>query len=135
MAQPEGTCSKCGICGVAYDYDARVPLVLHCGHTFCKQCIEQWARQKGHVECFIDKRLDSRDVCQLPRNFALVDSARLDVAAAAMLHGLHISNAVLLAEGDLVLTDRQLGSGASGCVLEGSYNDKTVSVKLHEVSN
>ena len=30
---------KCEICKSKYDYDTHRPLVVKCGHTFCKKCI------------------------------------------------------------------------------------------------
>lgn len=30
---------KCKICKSHFDIDQRSPLVIKCGHTFCKQCI------------------------------------------------------------------------------------------------
>jgi hypothetical protein len=30
---------ECGICATTYNGDFRQPLMLECGHTFCKECL------------------------------------------------------------------------------------------------
>lgn len=36
----------CGICAGVF----RKPLVTHCGHTFCEQCLERWLNATSHVD-------------------------------------------------------------------------------------
>uniref|UniRef100_A0A914DLL8 RING-type domain-containing protein n=1 Tax=Acrobeloides nanus TaxID=290746 RepID=A0A914DLL8_9BILA len=40
----------CGICGENYTNDKFAPITLHCGHTFCRNCIDQLGKDK-HVPC------------------------------------------------------------------------------------
>lgn len=127
MANNQLEVVKCSICDDPYDANSRTPLVLKCGHTFCKRCITQGFQQKGFIQCFVDRLREDRSLSHLPTNFALVDAARLDVAAAAMLRGLNINQRILLDERNLQLTDRSLGSGGFGTVVEGLYNDRPVS--------
>lgn len=36
----------CGICAGVF----RKPLVTHCGHTFCEECLERWMSATSHVD-------------------------------------------------------------------------------------
>mmetsp|Transcript_8611 Transcript_8611/g.16886 ORF Transcript_8611/g.16886 Transcript_8611/m.16886 type:complete len:336 (+) Transcript_8611:700-1707(+) len=63
---------KCVICFEKYDAEARRPLMLQCGHSFCKDCL---VRIDNHVaitcpSCRLD---DHRSIDRLPVNYALRD--------------------------------------------------------------
>ncbi|XP_030277163.1 nuclear factor 7, brain-like [Sparus aurata] len=47
----------------------REPVVLSCSHSFCKDCLQSWWRQKQTQECPVCKRRSSRD--QPPVNLVL----------------------------------------------------------------
>lgn len=118
---------ECETCSLQFDLGTRAPLVLQCGHTFCKACITRNTETRGSVQCPKDRSVDSRQVSQLPRNFALVDSLKLDLEAAAASRGLNVGRELWLDERELELSSTKLGSGASGQVVEGTYQDKPVS--------
>lgn len=121
---------ECEICACPYDLEEQVPNVLQCGHTFCKRCITRDSERRGHVQCHIDRSKEHRDVAQLPRNFALVDGFKLELAAIALNQGVDVGGMLWLDERDLQLTERSLGSGATCSVVEGCYQDKPVSTVL-----
>uniref|UniRef100_UPI0037E89149 E3 ubiquitin-protein ligase TRIM35-like isoform X2 n=1 Tax=Semicossyphus pulcher TaxID=241346 RepID=UPI0037E89149 len=47
----------------------RDPVVLSCSHSFCKDCLKSWWRQRPTRECPVCKRRSSKD--EPPRNLAL----------------------------------------------------------------
>lgn len=120
---------KCEICDEAFDLETRSPLVLQCGHTFCKWCLTQSVNRSGYVQCFVDRIRDDRGLAELPKNFALVDSAKLDQQIAARIRGIHLGRDLWLDERELELTNRSLGSGATGQVVEGVYKERPVSLR------
>jgi hypothetical protein len=64
----------CNICFERYDEDARVPLILKCGHTVCKECAKQLACEFLDKKCPFDKTyLDYRNVDTLKKNFSVLD--------------------------------------------------------------
>ena len=38
---------KCDICNAKYDYNIHRPLIVKCGHTFCKNCIYYSSKSKN----------------------------------------------------------------------------------------
>jgi hypothetical protein len=44
----------CMICKTLYDADSHLPLVLGCGHSFCKSCLESEFKN-GLVKCILEK--------------------------------------------------------------------------------
>ncbi|XP_042366944.1 nuclear factor 7, brain-like [Plectropomus leopardus] len=55
-------------CPVCHDV-FRDPVVLSCGHNFCKDCLKSWWTQKQTQECPVCKRRSSKE--EPPFNFAL----------------------------------------------------------------
>ncbi|MGH0158537.1 UNVERIFIED_CONTAM: hypothetical protein FKN15_060915 [Acipenser sinensis] len=45
------------------------PVTLHCNHSFCKACLDQWWKEKRALECPVCRRRSSME--ELPLNFAL----------------------------------------------------------------
>lgn len=117
---------KCGLCDYPYNLEDRVPLVLPCGHTCCKNCLAQYAERIGHVQCPWDRERSSRSLEKLPKNFALIEAANLDQLATALGHGIKLDENFMLDERELKVLGNSLGRGATGQVLEGMYKDKPV---------
>ena len=58
---------KCPSCSEQYDRTTRLPLVLICGHTLCKECA-----QVSRV-CPIDQKEDPRSLPQISHSYHLLD--------------------------------------------------------------
>ena len=63
-SRPEEDC----LCPVCRDFYSD-PIILLCGHSFCKNCIHEWWTQKGSKTCPVCKEMFSLD--RPPRNVAL----------------------------------------------------------------
>jgi len=113
--------------------------VLQCGHTVCKSCLQQMGQP---IRCLYDRSVDERAVSGLPTNHTLVDALRLDLVTA--YKGLMPSSSssgssaqvarLWLDDTALQLSSTVLGHGATGHVVEGSYEGRPVSVQLHHAS-
>ncbi|XP_049430104.1 nuclear factor 7, ovary-like [Epinephelus fuscoguttatus] len=55
-------------CSVCQDI-FKDPVILSCSHSFCKDCLQSWWREKQTRECPVCKRRHSQEI--LPPNFAL----------------------------------------------------------------
>ncbi|XP_071512780.1 uncharacterized protein [Panulirus ornatus] len=65
----------CWVCAEEYWTGVREPLMLPCGHTFCRQCISSLI-QARRVECPVCRRkYPSLSVNNLPKNFAVLNIA------------------------------------------------------------
>ncbi|KAL4224023.1 Zinc ion binding [Mactra antiquata] len=60
---------SCPICYNVYNEQLYRPISLACGHTVCKTCLSKFQQQK---KCPFDQSMISRDIDQLPANFALL---------------------------------------------------------------
>ncbi|CAL8393619.1 unnamed protein product [Gadus morhua 'NCC'] len=56
------------LCPVCHDL-YRDPILLMCGHSFCRNCIQEWRTQKGIKTCPVCQKMCSFDLP--PRNLAL----------------------------------------------------------------
>ena len=66
---------KCQLCNEEYDTDEKKPLILNCGHSFCKQCITNIITQKtySNLKCPLDqKELYSNEISSYKINYSLL---------------------------------------------------------------
>ncbi|XP_034546888.1 E3 ubiquitin-protein ligase TRIM39-like [Notolabrus celidotus] len=63
------SCSEEDLCCPVCKEVFRHPVILSCSHSFCKDCLLSWWREKPTQECPVCKRRSSRTY--LPRNLAL----------------------------------------------------------------
>jgi hypothetical protein len=118
-----------------YDVSRRQPLVLQCGHSFCKACLRKMYQP---LVCPTCRKTERRLVSNLPRNYGLVDAARLDLTAAFSCLEVGSSSElqrILLDDRELRLSDVAIGSGATRTVVEGSYEGQPVSAAQQCVGN
>jgi hypothetical protein len=67
-------------------------------------------------------------VSLLPRNMAHIDAHRLDLQQLlAQSSGISIGTGLFVDERELVLSNKELGSGATGKVVEGKFRGRLVS--------
>lgn len=134
---------ECAVCLGPFNVCDRLPLVLQCGHTYCSSCV---SKLHDPIRCPLCGKVDSRAAAQLPRNYGLVDAAKLDISA--LLGGLAAREAgsssnrdtcddstrqllkLWLNESDLRLSDNVLGRGATAQVVEGTYAGHPVSTNV-----
>ena len=67
---------ECKICSVTYNTTDRKPLVLPCGHTFCKVTISDLInkKQQGAIICPFDNKIHPCNIADdIPTNFGLQD--------------------------------------------------------------
>lgn len=63
---------ECIICKEPYNQNNRVPIILTCGHTFCKVCVHKMAQHTQYIRCPIDRKFEARDLSSLNINYAIV---------------------------------------------------------------
>jgi len=61
----------CPICMERFNDSRRPPLILGCGHTFCRECLTYLHQSKQELKCPQCNKVDSRSVGELPKNFIL----------------------------------------------------------------
>lgn len=62
---------SCPICMNRFNEGRQVPLVLGCGHTFCRDCLTSLASTKRQLRCPTCNRSETIQVTDLPRNYVL----------------------------------------------------------------
>ena len=71
---------QCTICFNGYETLTREPIVVQCGHTFCRECLVEYFNRKRErnkkVECPLCNKvvLKRMDVGLLPKNYAVLDA-------------------------------------------------------------
>ena len=82
-----GVALACKLCEESYGEDEpRMPVVLACGHTFCRECLEGWAAKSdivfvaaggggSGVSCPTCRSVCSVAVEDLPINYGVLDGA------------------------------------------------------------
>ena len=63
----------CDICFEEYNDHNRLPVQLHCGHTFCKNCLLDLKARHSILECPHDRTEETRDILQISRNYLVLD--------------------------------------------------------------
>lgn len=58
----------CPICFHEFNSTHQIPLVLHCGHTFCSSCIKSSERRMGALQCSLCRALDYREFSIMKKN-------------------------------------------------------------------
>ena len=91
----------CTICNDLFDQGGKCPLVLPCGHTFCRECTERLAAS-GRRECPNDKQAflpSSGGVHNVPKNHALLRLIASQIATprAAAADEVHEAREALVA--------------------------------------
>lgn len=62
---------ECSICLENFDRELKLPILLECGHTFCKSCLD--TTLLGHSFCPIDNSPLSKHLSQYKPNYSLLE--------------------------------------------------------------
>ena len=65
--------TDCPICLERYNKTEKVPKILNCGHTFCKECLIKLKNKYGKLECSICRENIKNDPEQLITNRTIFD--------------------------------------------------------------
>ncbi|XP_038046230.1 uncharacterized protein LOC119720576 isoform X2 [Patiria miniata] len=130
---------SCPVCYNEFDESVRRPISLGCGHTVCKMCLGQLHRK----QCPFDQTEITRDIDELPANYALLQLVGAELAQEqedrlprSIVNGYlrHYAAAKSCVE-DLAWYLKPLGkaasassSSASGCALSKPMQRKLVAL-------
>ncbi|OMJ66646.1 hypothetical protein SteCoe_36446 [Stentor coeruleus] len=64
---------ECPICSEVFNKNLRVPLVLLCGHTVCKKCVNDLFSIKKTIICPLDRKTDSRQISQISFSYTILE--------------------------------------------------------------
>mmetsp|Transcript_20330 Transcript_20330/g.37957 ORF Transcript_20330/g.37957 Transcript_20330/m.37957 type:complete len:415 (+) Transcript_20330:498-1742(+) len=69
---------ECSVCFNLYADAVYIPLVLKCGHTYCKQCVSGFMTTKASFNCPTCQKLcECDDVGDLPVNYEILNTKRI----------------------------------------------------------
>lgn len=63
---------SCEKCEEEFNQEHKIPLILPCGHTICRKCIESIMSKLGYVRCPIDAKRHYNDIKHFPKNLNLI---------------------------------------------------------------
>lgn len=63
----------CPICGQSYTRVLKVPIIMQCGHTFCKACLETFGRANSDIRCTKCNARAWQTTWQMKKNYQLFD--------------------------------------------------------------
>ncbi|KAF6253268.1 hypothetical protein COO60DRAFT_434203 [Scenedesmus sp. NREL 46B-D3] len=122
---------ECGICTSMFNSSARQPLILECGHTFCRECIQHnLGPQRWCPYC---RQPINKHVDDLPRNYALenaMEAANVPLMDLMDRWGLANAERMMVKPDQLQLATLISRKGNSGEVWRGSLWGKAVAIKL-----
>lgn len=64
---------ECPVCIDRFDRTTRLPLVLLCGHTLCKQCATDIKGDSEAIICPLDKKQDRRPLVQISHSYHILE--------------------------------------------------------------
>ena len=67
--------TECSVCLERYNIKNRMPKILHCGHTFCKECLYSTKQKSNNIlECPICRKKELfEDIEDLSTNCVIYD--------------------------------------------------------------
>jgi RING-type zinc-finger len=68
---------ECIICKESYNSLEKLPLILTCGHTLCKECLVKMNPNSLAIKCPIDRKIESKSAKQLTVNYAILQILNL----------------------------------------------------------
>ena len=64
---------ECPVCKESFNRSNRMPLVLLCGHTICKNCTHDLIEIKKAITCPLDRKLDTRKIDQISFSYTILE--------------------------------------------------------------
>ena len=68
---------ECIVCLEPYNSFDKVPLILTCGHTLCKECVVKINSNSADIKCPIDRKVEPKATKQLTVNYAILQLLNL----------------------------------------------------------
>jgi hypothetical protein len=64
---------KCGNCSSIFNNQTQVPLILPCGDSLCKKCVESNFKGLSYVKCPFDNQKFFQELNNYPVNFMALE--------------------------------------------------------------
>ena len=68
---------ECIVCLESYNSLNKLPLILSCGHTLCKECVMKINYNSQSIKCPIDRKIEPKATKQLTINYAILQVLHL----------------------------------------------------------
>ena len=64
---------ECPICTIPYNRHQHAPLILLCGHTLCKSCVNKLFHPARNIICPLDRKVDNRKFAHIPQSLLVIE--------------------------------------------------------------
>ncbi|XP_053630090.2 uncharacterized protein [Cherax quadricarinatus] len=73
--------STCGVCSLTYDTEQHVPLVMKCGHDYCRQCLQKLVKKESLTCPFpaCRARYEKLNMSELTKVLGLIPKTKIPV--------------------------------------------------------
>lgn len=68
---------ECIVCLECYNSFEKLPMILSCGHSLCKECAMKMSENSLHMKCPIDRKIEPKTPKQLAINYAILQMLNL----------------------------------------------------------
>ena len=64
---------ECPVCTTPYNRHQHAPLILLCGHTLCKNCVNKLYHPSKSIICPLDRKVDNRKFGHIPHSLLVIE--------------------------------------------------------------
>lgn len=64
---------ECPVCTTPYNRHQHAPLILLCGHTLCKSCVNRLFHPSKNIVCPLDRKVDNRKFAHIPQSLLVIE--------------------------------------------------------------